>query len=48
MNASQLLLFSSDYPHWDFDSPARAFPALPADLHNRIFRSNACELYGLH
>ncbi|MCC6457210.1 MAG: amidohydrolase [Caldilineaceae bacterium] len=47
MNAEQLLMFSSDYPHWDFDSPTHAFPKLPKQMHDRIFRENAAEFYGL-
>ncbi|MCU6796538.1 amidohydrolase [Paenibacillus sp. WQ 127069] len=47
MDAKNILMFSSDYPHWDFDSPTRAFPKLPAELYNRIFSDNARELYGL-
>jgi uncharacterized protein len=47
MDAGRLLLFSSDYPHWDFDSPTRAFPKLPDDLREAIFSTNARELYGL-
>lgn len=47
MNAHELLMFSSDYPHWDFDSPRRAFPKLPPETHERIFRLNAGEFYGL-
>ena len=47
MDARRLLLFSSDYPHWDFDSPTRAFPKLPDDLREAIFSTNARELYGL-
>jgi predicted TIM-barrel fold metal-dependent hydrolase len=42
-----MLLFSSDYPHWDFDSPARAFPKLPDALRDAIFGGNARALYEL-
>lgn len=47
MDAEQILMFSSDYPHWDFDCPRTAFPKLPDDMRRRIFEQNARELYGL-
>lgn len=47
MDAEHLLMFSSDYPHWDFDSPRRAFPKLPDRLHEAIFSANARALYEL-
>jgi len=47
MDAEHLLMFASDYPHWDFDSPTHAFPKLPQKLYNRIFFENAREFYGL-
>lgn len=41
------ILFSSDYPHWDFDDPFRAIPReVPADLHRDIMFGNAAALYG--
>jgi predicted TIM-barrel fold metal-dependent hydrolase len=45
--AKECLMFASDYPHWDFDSPLLAFPKMPDDLWERIFYQNAAELYGL-
>lgn len=47
LDAEHLLMFSSDYPHWDFDSPTQAFPPLPEELRRRIFSENAREFYGL-
>lgn len=45
--ADRTLMFSSDYAHWDFDSPTDAFPPVPDDLKRRIFYDTARELYGL-
>ena len=47
LDAEHLLMFASDYPHWDFDSPTHAFPKLPEDLHRRIFTENARAWYRL-
>jgi predicted TIM-barrel fold metal-dependent hydrolase len=45
--AENILMFSSDYPHYDFDSPTRTFPKLPEATKRRIFFDTAAELYGL-
>lgn len=48
MGSDRMLMFSSDYPHWDFDSPTRALPGVvPADLRRRILTTNAEEFYSL-
>jgi len=42
------LMFSTDYPHWDFDSPLSAVPkSLPEETRSAIFGGNAAALYGL-
>jgi predicted TIM-barrel fold metal-dependent hydrolase len=47
MGSDRILMFSTDYPHFDFDSPLRALPPrLPEELRNRIVRQNAIDFYG--
>lgn len=46
VHADRTLLFSSDYPHWDFDNPLRCLHALPADTRARVRAQTAIELYG--
>ena len=42
------LMFSSDYPHWDFDSPTRAIPpSFDRRTRSTILALNASELYGI-
>lgn len=45
--AEKMLMFSSDYPHWDFDNPRTILNSLPTKMKKRIFYQNAQELYGL-
>ncbi len=48
LESDRMLVFATDYPHWDFDSPEESIPrGLPADLRQRIFYENARELYEL-
>jgi len=42
------LMFSTDYPHWDFDDPRQAFKVRLSDaMDQAIFRDNAKALYRL-
>ena len=49
INANTQLLYSSDYPHWDFDTPARIYdlPFLNEQSKRNILGSNAARLFGL-
>ena len=46
IGAERTLMFSSDYPHWDFDDPVRALAWLPEETRRRVRSENAIELYG--
>jgi hypothetical protein len=45
MNGREVLLFASDYPHWDFDDPTTL--ELPPGWEDDVFDGNARRLYGL-
>lgn len=49
IDASHRLLYSSDYPHWDFDVPARIYdlPFLAEEEKRAILGGNAMRLFGL-
>jgi predicted TIM-barrel fold metal-dependent hydrolase len=47
-HAAELLMFATDYPHYDYDSPTRAFPPqLSAPVRDRIMAGNALDWYRL-
>ena len=42
------IMFSSDYPHWDFDAPDRALPtSMSKEQREAILGGNACRCYGI-
>ena len=45
--AERMLMFSSDFPHWDGDAPDFALRQFPERLRARIMGQTAAELYGL-
>ena len=47
MQADKMMLFATDYPHWDFDDPNYVMRKLPAHMREAIAYKNARELYRL-
>jgi uncharacterized protein len=45
IGAQDMLMFASDYPHWDFDDPGRL--RIPREWRDAILDGNARLLYGL-
>jgi hypothetical protein len=41
------LMYSSDYPHWDFDEPSYLPSTLPIENRRKILGENASKLYGI-
>jgi len=46
VHAERTWMFSSDYPHWDFDEPQHALTSLPPRVRDRVRAANAVETYG--
>jgi hypothetical protein len=46
VEARRTLLFSTDYPHWDNDTPALVLGRLPVEIRDRVASENARELFG--
>jgi uncharacterized protein len=46
IQAERTLMFSSDYPHWDFDDPKRALTAVPESLRRKIMVDTPRAVYG--
>ena len=47
IHAEETVMFSSDYPHWDFDNPMMSLPPMPKTLKARVMAGTATELYRL-
>lgn len=47
MNGGKLLMYSSDYPHWDNDMPTRILLSLDSETKKNILYNNAKEFYSL-
>jgi predicted TIM-barrel fold metal-dependent hydrolase len=48
IGSDDMLLFATDYPHWDFDAPDSAFPVrLAPELEKKILSENARAFYRL-
>lgn len=45
--SDDMLMFATDYPHWDYDNPDRVLERLPEPLRRKIFIDNARAFYGL-
>jgi predicted TIM-barrel fold metal-dependent hydrolase len=46
MGSDELVMFSTDYPHWDFDHPREALPAdLPEEIKRKVWSENAKKIY---
>ena len=46
-HADEMLVFASDFPHWDWDEPRATAAMLPRELRPRIFGETARALFNL-
>jgi hypothetical protein len=45
LGADHMLLFATDYPHWQFEGHEAFPPGFPAGLRRRVLVDNPCETY---
>ena len=45
MDAEHLLMFASDYPHWDWDEPSTFLTEIDPTLRHKIMYETAYDLY---
>lgn len=45
MHGEEILVYASDFPHWDWDEPTTVLPGLDDGARRRIFAENAAALY---
>jgi predicted TIM-barrel fold metal-dependent hydrolase len=49
IDGEEMLVYSTDFPHWNFDSPAVAgMPNLDEEMEEALFGGNAMDAYDLH
>jgi predicted TIM-barrel fold metal-dependent hydrolase len=48
IGTDQTIMFSSDYPHWDFDNPQVVLQPIRRELRQKILCDNAMNLYKLY
>ena len=48
LHADEILVFASDYPHWDWEEPSGLMRLLDKKLRPRVMYDTAAELYGLN
>jgi hypothetical protein len=46
IGGGDILLFATDYPHWNSDHPRHVRDLLPESWHEKVFWENASKLYG--
>ena len=47
IHADEVLVFASDFPHWDWDEPSTCLLGYDENLRRRVLADTARELYGL-
>lgn len=47
MDGERTLMFATDFPHQDWDDPARTLTHLDTDVRRRVFATNAAETFGV-
>lgn len=45
MHADKMLMFATDYPHWDGDSPDFALRMIPKELHHKVMVETPMDYY---